>query len=403
MDLQIRARCEIVTYMQSVPIKAFLSHQFSTEIEPLLGLVKSICAALDIACENVNHASSQVPVDEARNLIENSHLTIALCTRDRKFDGQDKYSLAPAVQQEITMAFDMERPVAMFVEDGVDLRGFFSNKVTYSGISYRNGITSELVELLVKGIHREKVKAIKDTELTIAHESSASVIAEQVEMEIELKSRSPHPTWIYTVERKFKFISEFVRPIKLGVWSLCPCDVGDTAPEGNVEIISANKPFKLSKSSIKTKNHGLDFNLTLDPFPRAQDWVVFRDRFTSPGLNPIYSHNCIGNNLALKDRKFSAVDGYCCIYRTRSLSIRYIFPTNYPIDLDEVTPVVGTFSSGIDHVIDREVERVLSSKSFHRRTFNCRSEVNLAVKEPLYQHFYGIAWNPPAKDQCAIE
>lgn len=389
--------------MQSVPVKAFLSHQFTPEVQPLLELVKSICVGLDIAFENVNHPSSQVPVKEAKTLIENSHLTIALCTRDKKFDGENEYSVSPAVQQEITMAFDQGKPVAMFVEDGVSVRGFYPNMVTFSKISYRGGITPALVEVLVKGIHREKVKAISDSEISILQESSASLIVEHVEMEIELCSAPPHPTWKYTLERKFRFIGDYLRPIKAGVWSLCPCDQGECAPEGNVEIIDSSRRFQLTKSVVKTKNSGLDFNLSLEPFPRAQDWIAFREVFSSPGLNPIYLHNCIGNDLAVRDRKFSAVDGYCCIHRTRSLSIRYVFPAKYPLELEGVTPVVGTFSSGIDHVIEREIERVLASKLFVKRAFNSRLEISMAVKEPLYQHFYGIAWNPPDRAQCSIE
>lgn len=158
--------------MYSTQIKAFLSHQFKDDYVTLIELIQSICTGLDITCENVKHASSDLPIDEAKKLIENSNLVIGICTKDKKYESTDKFSLSNAVQQELTLAYDMGKPIAMFVEDGVDTTGFYSNMCTYDSFTWNKCIDVSIVEKFIKGIHREKVKSITDKDMVISQEGS---------------------------------------------------------------------------------------------------------------------------------------------------------------------------------------------------------------------------------------
>ncbi|MBI5657026.1 MAG: hypothetical protein HZC44_09550 [Geobacter sp.] len=152
--------------MNSTQIKAFLSHQFKDEYVTLIELILSICTGLDITCENVKHSSSDLPIDEAKRLIENSNLVIGICTKDKKYEATGKFSFSNAVQQELTIAYDLGKPIAMFVEDGVDTSGFYSNMCTYDSFTWDNCIEISIVEKFIKGIHREKVKSLTDKDMT---------------------------------------------------------------------------------------------------------------------------------------------------------------------------------------------------------------------------------------------
>lgn len=83
-----------------------------------------------------------------------------------------------------------------------------------------------------------------------------------------------------------------------------------------------------------------------------------------------------------------------------------IFPSGYSVNIIEIVPIVGTFSTSLDYVIERETERIKTNEFFKKTVFNDQIKISLNVTEPLYQHFYGIAWNAPQKKKkqkmCAM-
>lgn len=382
--------------MQSIPTRAFLSHKFDDRIDWLIELVQTICNSLDIACENVDHSSSNLPIDEAQTIIENSNFLIALCTRDKEFSDGKGYSISNAVQQEITLAYKMQKPIALFAEEGVNLGGFYENMCTYDRINIENNMDTKLIEQLCKGIHREKVKSISENQFEISQEGTSHFYLENCNLLIKLTpSESGNLTWKYVLEKKYVFNSQYQFPLKFGAWAMN----GDKKSEvsGNVEIIESNKEFKhiiIENSTINS----IHFTMTLDPFPKEGDFIKIRESISSDGLNLIFSDDSSSEALNFREKSYNCIDGFCVTTHCKELSIRIFFPKGYKLDINDVTPIVGTFSHWVNYVIEREVDRIISNKLYHKKVFNDEIELSLDVSDPLYQHFYGFAWNPPYKN-----
>lgn len=389
--------------MQSISVKAFLSHKFDDRTTWLVDLVKSICESLNISCENVNHSSSDLPIDEAKNIIENSNLLIALCTRDKKFSGNEEYSFSTAVQQEITLAHQLKKPIVIFAEKGVILDGFLGSMCTYSKIDVENGLDQELVENLVEGIHLEKVKSIHENHLEISQEGAHHFYIDKIETIIKLtEDENGNLVWNYITEKKYKFTSKFQLPLKFGAWPMFVNELDDQTEQtvkGKIEILKSSQKFKCEIIENHPTKNSIEFSVNLDPFPIKDDFIKIREKYSSPYFNLIYSDEDTKNILDFKNVPYNSIDGNCLINHCNELDLKLIFPSGYFVDIDEIVPIVGTFSTSLDYVIERETERITTNEFFKKKIFDGQIEISLNVVEPLYQHFYGVVWNAPEKNE----
>jgi len=387
--------------MQSINVKAFLSHKFDDRIIWLVELVESICESLNISCENVNHSSSDLPIDEAKNIIENSHFLIALCTQDNKFSGKDEYSFSTAVQQEITIAHQSKKPIVIFAEKGVVLDGFLGNMCTYSKIDIENGLDKELVENLVKGIHLEKVKSIHENQFEISQEGVHHFYIDKMESIIKLiEDDNGNLMWHYITEKKYMFTSKFQLPLKFGAWPMSINELDDQTEKtvtGTIEILENSKTFECEIIEDYPTNNSIEFSVNLHPFPSKDDFIKIRSKFSSPHFNIMYSEGNTKHVLDFKGVSYNSIDGKCLINRCKELDLKLIFPSGYFVDIEEIVPIVGTFTTSLDYVIERETERIKTNEFFKTKVFDDQIEISLNVTEPLYQHFYGFVWNAPKK------
>lgn len=384
--------------MQSLIVRAFLSYKFDERITWLVELVKSICDSLDISCGNVSYPSSNLPIDEAKHLIENSNLLIALCTPDKKFAGTNEYSFSNSVQQEITIAHQLKKPIVIFAEKGVTLDGFYKGMCTYAEIDIENGMDQELVKHVVKGIHLEKVKSIHESQFEISQEGTHHFYVDEIEMTIKLtKDESGNLMWDYVIEKQYKFTSKFQSPLKFGAWPMSMNEPDDQAVKGKIEILESSQKFKCEIIEEHPTKNSIEFSVNLDPFPTKDDFIKVREKYSAPYFNLIYSGENTKNILDYKNVSYNSIDGTCLITHSHELDLKLIFPSGYVVDIDEIIPIVGTFSTSFDYIFERETARIMTNEFFKKKIFNDEIEISLNVAEPLYQHFYGFVWNAPRK------
>ena len=315
--------------MQSFVVRAFLSHKFDERITWLVKLVRSICDSLDISCENVSYSSSNLPIEEAENIIENSNLLIALCTRDKKFSGTNEYSFSNSVQQEIGIAYQLKKPIVIFAEKGVALDGFYRGMCTYAEIDIENGLDQELVKHLVKGIHLEKVKSIHENQFEISQEGTHHYYIDKIEMVIKLtKDESGNLMWNYVMEKQYKFNSKFQLPLKFGAWPTCINELDDQtkqAIKGKIEILKSSQKFKCEIIENHPTENSIEFSVNFDPFPTKGDFIKIREKYSSPYFNLIYSGENTKSILDYKNASYNSIDGICLINHSNELDLKLIF------------------------------------------------------------------------------
>ncbi len=382
--------------MHSVNLTAFFSHKFNdTRLNDIIELIKGTCTALDINLVNVNHASPDVPPKEALNLMKNSKLLIALCTREKKFDGDDTYSFSSAVHHEITMAFEKQMSIVIFAEDGVKIDGFLPSMGTFERIEITDNINIETVSKIVKGIHIGKTRSISPHDLEISQGGTSSFYVDYAVMEVRLVELEGNMEWQYIIEKCFCFKEKFDLPLRCGSWPVHEIDGELSMPQANISITDSSVEFVMEVEERELKNAGIDIHLNFTPLPQKDDYLKTREVYRSPFLVPLIKNNDDNAVLRVNDIDYHATDGFCLITHNNKVTIKVILPSWYPINYEQITPVVATFSSGLDYVVNREIERIERECLFEKKSFNDELTMILEIENPFYQHYYGIAWNPP--------
>jgi hypothetical protein len=80
------------------------------------------------------------PQDKIKALIRDSNGFVGLLTRREKIQGKDSWKGVDWVQNEVGMAFDADKPMVMFIEEGVDDEGL-SKRITDCVFFDRNDLT----------------------------------------------------------------------------------------------------------------------------------------------------------------------------------------------------------------------------------------------------------------------
>ncbi len=379
--------------MQSYRSQAFFSHKFGDErVSPTIELIEKICSALDITCSNVSHGHPDVPGGVAREKIEEADFLIALCSREKKIEDDDLWTFSDAVQQELTIAYTLKKPVICFKEKGVRLAGFSGNMFTYQDIDLGLEL-SDIVEIITKSIHQCKVKSIRDDGAFTSHNFLDYYLRKSV-MQVELDPVGNDYTWNYIIEKTINFENHTAEPIAGGAWSLVPEGDDCAPPNASAHLIDSSREFKLEVEKEAIGRNGTEIEMNLIPAPNKDDWVKIGERYSSPHLNKIWMDSVVYGGINFNGKRLNAYDGCCVANRIEELEVRIIFPPGYKVQ--DLTHIVSTFSNKLDRLNQSEIERIERESCVSISEFNGKKTAQLNIVRPLFQYFYGFAWNPPS-------
>jgi hypothetical protein len=136
----------------------------------------------------------------------------------------------------------------------------------------------------------------------------------------------------------------------------------------------------------------LEIAVTLDPKPKEGDTATICIEYKSKYLNTIYKKDIPeGVTNRVGSRVFDCFDGFLPIQRTKNFKGQFRFPREYNLRPDSVYPFVASFSSGVDYIVESEIERM----KVNIEDFGGVLIVTLSTQSPLEGHVYGLAWNIP--------
>ena len=377
--------------MQSARVDIFLSCSFKDEDKEVNDLFESICTALDIKAVNVETAYTQVPPDKARDLIENSQALIAIAVK-RESLSDDKYAMPPSVHDEISMAYGMKTPVLLFLEENVSFEGMAPNYGTYLRFSRDNIKTPETLKKIIKAIHNLKMDIVAPHELIYDHEST-EFIADYHKHLIELKEDGDDYYWSYSITKKLTFLKTFKKFIPAAFWASVPSSLPESPPKIEWECIVENHTRNLDLK-IDVEEHTPDCLRALckvEPHPEKGDFIEFSTFAKSRYFNPIYDDEIsVTSFLRTDEGHYKAFDGLIPIQRIKKLLLEIRIPRGYPLEKKDIIFFVGSYTDGIDYIVESEIKRANVTKESIGGNLSLRVE----VESPLLRHLYGFAWNP---------
>lgn len=369
-------------------VSGFFSCSFKEDDSNLNDFFKSLCGALNITCKNVSDGYTSTPPEVARRLIEESKVVIAIIPkRDQTTTGD--WTMPSAAHEEIAMAYALKKPTLIIVENNVKIDGFFANFGTYISFERSKIYTNEFISKAVLSLHNLRLEAVEQNNM-LPEQDAVGYYADSVDLLVDLIKIKDQPVWQYSCTRKLIFTKPFSGPFITKAWADFVPDAAEEKIDHDI-ICNSNRPdIKHILQTIRDTPQQLEIAIDFEPKPQKDDWVEVEFSYSSPHLNPLSRKDLTKDKLTtINGRVFECFDGVIPIVATRELHAQFRFPSWYPIDRTSIYPFVGSYSSGVDYIVDSEIKRCqISIKKFGSVT-----QIDICVESPLLRHVYGIAWN----------
>ena len=109
--------------MAEIIFKAFVSCSFAQEDKEIRDFFRKIIRSFDIEPEVYDYQEIGRIPDKVKENIMRSDCLIAIATRRKKIEGSDYWTCPDWIQHEIALANAYNKPIAIFVEEGVKIQG----------------------------------------------------------------------------------------------------------------------------------------------------------------------------------------------------------------------------------------------------------------------------------------
>lgn len=294
-----------------------------------------------------------------------------------------------AVHEEMSMAYALKKPTLIIIEENVKCDGFIANLGTFIKFDRSKIYTTEFIKKTISSIHQLRLQAVEQNYLLADNEANG-YYAERASTLIELLYDKDKPKWHYISSRKLIFTRLCEGQIKNGAWA-------DYVPEDASEKIdyrircSSNRgDIKETTQVIKNTTQQLEIGIIFDPQPQKDDSIEIDFFYASPYFNPVLKSQTPENKRHhIGGKTFDCFDGMIPIQPTREMHLQFRFPDWYTIDLTSIFPFVGSYSGGVDYIVESEIKRCTITNV----NFGGSIQIDIKIESPIMRHVYGVAWN----------
>jgi len=379
--------------MESVRVRAFFSRPFDPRVAETVEYIKAICRGLDIEPICLDGAGTESPADEAKNLIETADFFIGFCPKSDKLEGKNQYITSRAVRDEVTLAKAFNKPIICFLEDGVKADGFLQSTTSYKILEDTESLTSKDFESIIHGIHKGKLRSLTGSPAILGLQDSKTFNIANMNVRFKLKKTEKGLLWDYVFELEYDFDQDHPQPLKHTAFSIEDAPVDSNPPLWKVSYTRNGMAEHPEISAIEKANI-VDIKSTFSPPLKKGDKLIVKQHYQSPYLGAVHKEQNTCFDVRGKKGRLDGTEGLCIINRVQRLKISFVFPEGYLVE--NIQPLVTTFSNTLDDPIDREIERIINEKLWEVEQFDGETTVVMNLDRPLYQCFYGVGWILPS-------
>lgn len=320
--------------MKSASTDVFFSCSFADDDRDINDYFNAICKAMDIKCINVGTAYSVVPPEKAKQMINDSQGLIAVGVKRTKID-DNKYNMPSAVHDEISIAFGMNTPTLMFIEEGVIVEGFIYNYGTCLRFMRDKLYNADFLEKVISAVHAFKMDIISPHDLIVDQDTNEFYAEHQTQL-FEMKEDGCRDYyWEYSITKKIIFKKQYKRSFKTGVWPTVKSIVPENAKlvDFSIKIDGGSRNFKINVIKEKHTADCLEALLKIEPHPEPEDYIEYSTIFASRYFNPIWEEDVSEMNpISIEEQAYGCYDGAIAIVRTKRSSSEFRFPRSYGLE-----------------------------------------------------------------------
>ncbi len=118
-------------YMPKRFPSCFLSCSFDEKDQSIFDMFHNILTALEFEVNTAKTPEAKPPAEKIRDLIQKSDTMVVVITRRHQVEGKDEWIGPQWVQSEIGMAYESQKPIAIFIETGIKSEGIVPEIADY--------------------------------------------------------------------------------------------------------------------------------------------------------------------------------------------------------------------------------------------------------------------------------
>ncbi len=322
--------------------------------------------------------------------IEKSDCLIAVITRKDKIEGSNQWSGPAWVQHEITLAHAYNKPVAVFVENGVVVEGLIEREERRVSFS-RDGLIDQIdkISSFLFSL-RKHLEKMDDTEIAL----TPYLFRHYMRSRQEFCSREA------VIERTEICIESLIDNLNTAYHKrqLDEMTEGVSVKPSKFDFKCLEHPSRTKvehKLLVNTKNI-FSWQITFDPPLKKGERVTYAYKKVGPLYNP-YNYEELMQRIEAGTYKYKEPKCEACewfvAYPTYELRHEFEFPENYEISGCNIDVVVGRERLRAEE----EISRIREKGMFSAEKIFDKWVLKLHVSKPLTNHVYYTYYIPPSE------
>ncbi len=385
--------------MAETRFKALLSCSFAPEDQHIVDFFKEYIESFGFEVIKYDFQEPIPLPDGVKNQIRNADCLVAIATRRHRIQeseveqgSRDSWICPEWIDHEIVYAYAVGKPVAIFAETGVRVRGLIEREERYQRFS------REEPELL-RGVHlyNRFLLALRDTletQMKTGRERAPLLFYHSVHSRDELLEDG---TFVTTCEVELESLVKG--------FAYCTEGIGDLdwlrAPQEAVEkfqfsVLAAPQKTTVNPLFQFDKEHPTEWRVVFTPPLDVGGRVKYAFRYHARSVRPLTREEA---EQAIKSGSYwsttpRSVVNWDFERRVGELVCEVFFPPNYPVHEPEVR--VELDEAGL--LALAEMERLKEANAFTVQKFFDRFTLSLRVSKPILGR-YMVTWQPPRRDE----
>jgi len=371
---------------------AFLSCSIDEADKDVTEFFKKMISSFDMDPLVYDYSEIGGLTDKIKEKIKKSDCVIALITRRDKIEGSNQWSGPAWVQHEITLGHAFNKPVAVFVEDGVVIEGLIEReerRVTFK----RDDLLGEIDKIssflfsLRKHLEKSDDSGIAVTPYLFRHYMhskqeicSKDTVIERTEICIE--------SLVDNLKTAYHRIQ--LEELTEGL-SVKPSDFAFKCLEHPSRI-------KVEHQILVSTEDIFSWQINFDPPLNKGERVTYAYKKVVPLYNP-YTYEELMQRIESGTYEYNEPKCEACewlvIYPTYELQHEFEFPENYEITECHPEVVVGKEKLKAED----ELKRIREEGMFSAEKIFDKWVLKLHVPKPLTNHIYYTFYLPPSEKQ----
>lgn len=376
--------------MAEIHFTAFLSCGFVEEDKEVIEFFEKMIKAFDIEPKIYDYQEIGKLSDNIKENIIKSDCLIAIATRRKKLEDSNYWACSDWIQHELALANAYNKPIAIFVENGVRIEGLIAmeeRRETFDRENLSGNIDKITVFLFNLRNHLESTYQLGMLQAPV-------LLRHYIHAKDEILSKE------LIVERTEILMESLIDGLEATHHSV---DLEETT-EG-LSIRPKDFDFKCEEKPSRTKvepiiilstNYKFSWKILFNPPLKKGEKVKYAFKEVRPNHRP-YTYEELVERINQGTYEYNEPICEACewtiTYPTYELQSEFEFPENYEIENYYSHVVIG----GARLKAENEIRRIKEGNMFTAEKMFDKWILRLRVSKPLQDHTYYTYYAPPKK------